>query len=140
MQKTLENHQKSHLKSMPKPLENHQTNRFKKKSIFRCPAGNPPESPDPPMAPVRVSSPLWSLLERTKRQQKEDNPKERNSERSMQRDQPRPFNTPRAPSGPERIYWALGPTGLRGQSLRVPSGCSRPASAFRPGAPGRPIS
>ena len=39
----------------------------------------------------------------TERQQKEDNLKERSSERSMQRDKPRPSNTPRAPSGPERI-------------------------------------
>ena len=40
-----------------KTIKKPSTNRFKKKrSIFRCPAGNPPESPDPPRAPTRVSS------------------------------------------------------------------------------------
>ena len=51
----------------------------------------------------------------TERQQKEDNLKERSSERNMQRDQPRPFNTPRAPSGPERIYWSNAAPRVSGQ-------------------------
>ena len=43
----------------------------------------------------------------------------------MQKDQPLTFNTPRAPSGPERIYLNSAPPGLRGQAggafgLRVP--------------------
>ena len=72
----------------------------------------------------------------TERQQKEDNLKERSSERSMQRDKPRPSNTPRAPSGPERIYWALGPPGPGAESglgLRnraPPSQCPGPRAPF----------
>ena len=58
----------------------------------------------------------------TERQQKEDNLKERSSERSMQRDQPRPFNTPRAPSGPERIYWAHVAPRVSGQVLHEAPG------------------
>ena len=40
----------------------------------------------------------------TERQQKEDNMKERSSERRMQKDQPLLSNTPRVPRGPERIF------------------------------------
>ena len=31
-------------------------------------------------------------------------------------------NTPWAPEGPERIYWAQGPPGLPGHWFRVPTG------------------
>ena len=61
----------------------------------------------------------------TERQQKEDNLKERSSERSMQRDQPRPFNTPRAPSGPERIYWVHVAPRVSGQVQHETPGTCR---------------
>ena len=35
---------------------------------------------------------------------------------NMWGDHPRRFNTPRAPSGPERIYWAQGLPSIRGQT------------------------
>ena len=57
-----------------------------------------PVNPGPPAAPVRGTK------RPTERQPEEGNLKKKSSERSMQRDQPRPLNTPRAPSGPERIY------------------------------------
>ena len=56
MQKTLENHKKRHPKSMPKPSKNHQKIDAKKVMIFRCPAGNTPESPDPPRLPQTHTS------------------------------------------------------------------------------------
>ena len=42
--------------------------------------------------------------------------REESSERRVQKDQPLPSNTPRAPSGPERIYWAHWAPGLPGRS------------------------
>ena len=42
--------------------------------------------------------------------------REESSERRVQKDQPLPSNTPRAPSGPERIYLSNVVLGLPGQS------------------------
>ena len=57
----------------------------------------------------------------TERQQKADNLKEGTSERHIQRDQPRPSNTPRAPSGPERMSLPGYPVNCS-KRLRVPVG------------------
>ena len=74
---------------------------------------------------------------------------EESAERSMQRENtPRP-NTPRAPKGPERIYWALALPGLRdiwapGVQCRDLRGGNRPLGVPRPppagswGSPGVP--
>ena len=53
----------------------------------------------------------------------------------MQKDQPLPFNTPLAPSGPERIYWAQGPPELRGQAGRTSSTRVPGSVALAPVAP-----
>ena len=129
MQTILENHQKSHPKSMPKPSKNHPKTDAKKESIFR---GSNPQKPGDPRAPVRVTIGL-----------QKDNKRKTTWRRGVQRGTCRETNLDpltrlgrlRARSG---LYWATGPPGLRGESFHVPSGCSRPASAFRPVGPRRP--
>ena len=80
-------------KIMKKPIKN----RFKKKVEKQRSAPVNPGSPGGPAGSGKRNS------GHCKHPTKEGNLKERSSERNMQRDQPRPFNTPRAPSGPERI-------------------------------------
>ena len=56
MQKTLENHQKSHPKSMPKPSKNHEKNDAEKKLKNERPPQSTPGNPGDPRAPVRVTT------------------------------------------------------------------------------------
>ena len=57
---------------------------------------------------------------------------EESAEGSMQRENTRPSNTPWAPSGPERIYWALGPPGLRDKWLLPGRGGPAPIMTILP--------
>ena len=54
-------------------------------------------------------------------------------------DHPHQANTPRAPSDPERIYWAQGSLGLPGESFRAPPAADvRLATEFQLRMSGRP--
>ena len=58
MQKTLENHQKCHPKSMPKPSNNHEKNDAEKKLKNERPPLSTLGNPGDPRAPVRVTKGL----------------------------------------------------------------------------------
>ena len=101
---------------MPKGSKNLQKNDTKKELKKGCSKSRFPGKPGGDPGPVRG---------------KKDTDREH-----IQRDKPRPFITPRAPSGPERIYWAQAAPGVAGpppdntlQSLF--SSFQRPFSIFQ---------